>query len=330
LAEGYPLHPTACNGRLFFGGRDATGMAAWVTDGTAAGTVQLAAASLDDNPGTALCVNGVFYFSARTSTAGRELWRSDGTAAGTALVLDIAPGSADSSPGQLTEFLGQLYFAAAGRLWRSDGTPAGTVQVSANASAPTWMTAHGASLYFSSEGPFGREPWKSDGTEAGTAMIKDINASGSSFPYKFTVSNGIVYFGAEQFAGSQQLWRTDGTEAGTLMVKQISPGSVAGFGDSIADVNGTLFFSAIDAAYGRELWKSDGTAAGTVLVKDLNAGTNGSEPTSFLRLGSALLFSAGVTGIGTELWRSDGTQAGTVLVKDLCAGQCTGGPVFRP
>ena len=43
-------------------------------------------------------VNGTVYFRASTPGAGIELWKSDGNDAGTAMVADINPGSANSSP----------------------------------------------------------------------------------------------------------------------------------------------------------------------------------------------------------------------------------------
>ncbi len=42
---------------------------------------------------------------------GVELWKSDGTAAGTVMVKDIAPLATSSSPGDLTNVNGTLYFA---------------------------------------------------------------------------------------------------------------------------------------------------------------------------------------------------------------------------
>jgi len=277
-------------------------------------------------------MNNVLYFAASTAANGDELWRSDGTVAGTVLVKDIVPGSGNSSPRELTAFLGQVYFAmqnnvtSDGGLWKTDGTAAGTVPVTTGFfSAPSWLTANGATLYFSGVTALGTEPWTSDGTTANTSILANLNLNASSYPYKFTVSNGITYFMAEQFTGSQQLFRTDGSEAGTTAVHVISPGQVAGFDNGILDVNGTLFFYANQTGSGQELWKSDGTDAGTVLVKDIQPGPFGSLPRGLFKIGGVLYFGAD-DGTGTELWRSDGTAAGTFQVKDLCPGPCSSGP----
>ena len=42
--------------------------------------------------------DGVLWLTIQTESDGRELWTSDGTAAGTAMVADIYPGAASSSP----------------------------------------------------------------------------------------------------------------------------------------------------------------------------------------------------------------------------------------
>ena len=74
------------------------------------------------------------------------------------MVKDIAVGSVYSSPSNLLNVNGTLFFRAA-------------------------------------EGINGFELWKSDGTTGGTAMLKEINpGSGSSCPNYFTVYNGKLYF----------------------------------------------------------------------------------------------------------------------------------------
>ncbi|MGJ5635029.1 hypothetical protein, partial [Nostoc sp. CALU 1950] len=63
-----------------------------------------------------------------------ELWKSDGTEAGTVRVKDINTATIHSSPQNLTNVNGTVYFVANdssgdSELWKSDGTEAGTVRV---------------------------------------------------------------------------------------------------------------------------------------------------------------------------------------------------------
>jgi ELWxxDGT repeat protein len=332
----FPGRFKECNGSLFFEANGGTGDALWKTDGITA--VKVADITVMNTTRPMACLNNVLVLGAFDAANGMELWRSDGTTAGTTLVKDIVPGAGDSDPRELVLFQGKVFFSTgADGLWSSDGTPAGTVQVATGMGEPTWLTVNGSTLYFSGvNAAFGSEPWKSDGTTVGTAPIEDLNTDPSpifpgrtlsSFPYKFTVSGGVTYFGAEPVTNSQQLWRTDGTAAGTFALTSLSPGRVATFGDSIRDVNGTLYFLAAGGGLGQELWKTDGTVAGTVLVKDISPGAPDSLPTGFMSIGNVLLFSAndGVAN-GTELWRSDGTDPGTQLLKDICSPACSGSP----
>ena len=329
-AEGsLPWGLIACGARLFFGANDGSSPGVYTSDGTAAGTVRLANAILGTYDPVG-CLDGVAYFHGATGASGGELWRSDGTAAGTALLADIVPGSASSNPEGFIPFQGQLYFQAANQLWRTDGTTAGTVLVSAAPSSPRNFAVNGGLLYFSgTTAEAGAEPWRSDGTAAGTVLVADlVPGSASSYPYRFTVSNGVTFFAANPGPTTPAtLWRTDGTAAGTTTLANLR--FVAAYGDSMLDVNGTLYFSAAGAGSDVELYKSDGTAAGTVRVTDLFAGSSGSYPTSFFRLGNLLHFNATTPEVGSELFRSDGTAAGTVLVKDLCLPDCSGNPRRR-
>lgn len=324
-----PWGLVACNGRLFFGANNGSSPGVYVSDGTSAGTQRLADVILGLYDPVA-CLNGVVYFHGATAAHGGELWRSDGTAAGTTLLADIVPGTGSSSPEGFTLFQGQLYFQAANTLWRTDGTPGGTVQVSAAVSTPRNFVVNGNLLYFSgTTAEAGTEPWRSDGTAQGTQLVADIvPGTPSSYPYSFTVSNGVTFFAANPASNiPATLWRTDGTAAGTTSLASLR--FVGAYGRSMLDVNGTLFFSAAATGSDVELYKSDGTAAGTVLVADLYPGSSGSYATSFFLLGNVLHLNVTTPDFGSELFRSDGTASGTVVVKDLCAPGCSGNPQGR-
>jgi len=155
-AGSFPLNLVSLNGLLVFCANDGThGWELWKSDGTLAGTNMVK----DINPGSgsscptgqvfggtlpklnyATNVNGTLYFQATDGTSGLELWQSDGTAAGTVRVMDINPGSGDSSPSYLTNINGTLYFSA------NDGVHGGepwilTTGPSLSVSAPATATA---------------------------------------------------------------------------------------------------------------------------------------------------------------------------------------------
>src|SRR5262249_34402988 len=96
------------------------------------------------------------------------------------LVADINPFSVGSSPTNLTDVNGTLFFMAtdgSGReLWKSDGTAAGTVLVKAfgsNAYPGNFTNVNGELFFTASEGT-GGELWESDGTAAGTHLVTVI------------------------------------------------------------------------------------------------------------------------------------------------------------
>ncbi|MEK6271497.1 MAG: hypothetical protein AABM42_02470, partial [Actinomycetota bacterium] len=211
------------------------------------------------------------------STHGRELWKSNGTAAGTVLVKDInlpgGGGSIDSSPAELTNVAGTLFFRALEtngiELWRSDGTAGGTKLVKNIApsngwSTPDHLTNVAGTLFFSADdqSTYGRELWKSDGTAAGTKIVKDISsgaggASTDSSPAELTNVAGTLFFRAGEATNGIELWSSNGTAAGTKLVKNIAPSNGWSTPDYLTNAAGTLFFTADDqSTYGRELWKA--------------------------------------------------------------------------
>jgi ELWxxDGT repeat protein len=246
------------------------------------------------------------------------------------MVKDINPGSASSSPQNLTFVGNTLYFSANngsnGReLWKSDGTAAGTVLVkdifrkttmAGNSSNPEELREFNGLLFFRADDSTGGiELWKSDGTAAGTALVKDLDPGPpGSAPYQLKVVGGQLFFLAYNGNYGHELWKSNGTAGGTVLVKDIYPGSTSGTTTWLWDVGTALYFGANDGVHGSELWKSDGTEAGTVMVKDLTPGPTGSEFSAipYGNWDGTLLFS----GPPHHLWKSDGTAAGTVFLAD--------------
>ncbi|MBX3411710.1 MAG: hypothetical protein KF708_03240 [Pirellulales bacterium] len=341
------------NGTLYFTADDGNGVELWKSDGTEAGTVRVK----DINPGTASSspgnltnVGGTLFFTAIVTTDGandRELWKSDGTETGTVRVKDINPGTASSSPDNLMNVEGVLFFTAVVtaddgandlELWKSDGTETGTVLVKdinpgIASSNPSNLTKVGGILYFSANnGTNGTELWKSDGTEDGTVMVKDINPGGGTIFRGLTSFNGKLMFGVERGADGAEaleLWSSDGTEDGTVLIrdKLTSASGVTSLGfiprPSVV-IDETLYFAASDGVDGAEgsfqLWKSDGTAAGTTMVTSVQGGVLPGELTN---VNGTLFFTdwnsffTNFNANNNPLWRSDGTAGGTALVSDL-------------
>ena len=260
------------------------------------------------------------------------------------LVKDINPGSDDSSPGELAELNGKLYFSAddgenGDELWVSDGTTAGTQLVAdinsgSGYSFPFDLTELNGKLYFSADdrGGTGRELWVSDGTTAGTQLVADINpGSDDSSPGDLTELDGKLYFRADDGENGDELWVSDGTTEGTQLVADIRPNDSTEFGrdgyfytpgsfpEDFTELDGKLYFSANDEENGDELWVTDGTTAGTQLVADINPSSygGGSFPEDFTELNGKLYFSANSASNGSDIWVTDGTTEGTQLVVDI-------------
>lgn len=206
-----------------------------VTDGTAAGTRRVEAAGRRFSDVNYVAAMGSYvYFAAKdiqpngTSEYGIELWRSDGTTVGTTLVKDIAPGTGNSSPTNITAVGNKVFFSVTNpqngqdsSLWMSDGTAAGTKRVKDinPAGSDSIYIPHGTGynavcgnlLYFraaTSNQLANYQIYRTDGTEAGTFKITD-DANGILYP-KLTPFNGKMYWG-----GESKINYTDGTLAGT-------------------------------------------------------------------------------------------------------------------
>lgn len=322
----------------------------WKSDGTAVGTTMVK----DINPGSASTTfanftagDGLLFFAANDGVHGFELWRTDGTSNGTFMLRD----GFSECTFCLNRFFfhnGLLYFAGddgttGAELWKSDGTVAGTVLVKDIYPGPTMshpaptsgvnstFVALGNDVYFTAvDAVAGRELFKTDGTEAGTVMIKDIypgaGNSISTVSHKAAVSNGKVYFAANDGPTGTELWATDGTEAGTYLVKELVRVDGRSQPNNLTAFNGALYFTASSSDNALpELWKTDGTEAGTVMVRNLVADgitltIGNSALVDQFTVANGKLFFRGTGPTGIELYATDGTTAGTGIVKDIYPG----------
>jgi ELWxxDGT repeat protein len=204
--------------KVFFTAYSTSGRQIWQTNGTAAGTAVVDAASTGTLPQHLVALGDRVLYTALTPGMGRELWGTDGTAAHTALVKDINPiAGAGSFIDEMTVYNGRAYFRGAG----ADQDD---------------------------------ELWRTDGTSAGTFQLKNIALTGDSTPYGFISEGGYLYFNARADGVGSELFRTNGTASGTMMVRDIYPGPQSSSPLPMQAVSNTLFFRASDAAHGAELW----------------------------------------------------------------------------
>jgi ELWxxDGT repeat protein len=308
---------------IFSAAADGTNWVLWRTDGTPAGTFQLASVAPDPNfsyvkaPGSQRTLFGVF------TGAVEQLWATDGSVQGTVQL----PFS--GAPDQVYPVGSNYYLTASSpsgnQLWRTDGTVSG--------SSP--LAGIPASLHFASQ-------FAGDDTKVFVSSDDASGASGSlfvydpqgrtskqisryartvsqAFSYIFDYAQGMLFFDNEDPSTGEELWISDGTSAGTQILKNIAPETQtrASNPQNFAEYANLLYFSADDGIHGRELWRSDGTNVGTQLVADLNPGAGDSNPTNLFVSNGKLYFFA-LDNSGTfKFWQSDGTAAGTLLLATL-------------
>ena len=226
---------TVFNGKVLFSGRDAANnQGLWVTDGTAAGTFELAP------------IAGAFAVGSPGSDV-------------------LGSGRNMTVLGNEVLFRGTDLQDTPGSLWVTDGTAGGTVEVGGQGNAAIVGSPNGFTGPFTSELPLGIQPadlttfnsvvlfagfdntlkpngfyadtdglWVSNGTTGGTfeiggignAAIVGANPAQSGgifwngsieFP-DFTVYNGKVLFVGYDASNHVGLWETDGTVAGTVEI----------------------------------------------------------------------------------------------------------------
>jgi ELWxxDGT repeat protein len=294
----------------------------WATDGTPAGTVQLAYSSCHDCYGNGFVATiGPLAFFTLVETTNASLWRTDGTRAGTFKLASLGFAPEHSYP----VLDGHLFFAgcvqAGCGLLRSDGTVAGTALIGATGALTPTIVLSGGKLYFFVNPTSAPELWVSDGTPAGTRRVVRFDATQVLVDVT-AVAGGVVFVPNRPDTGAQ-LWASDGTAAGTQPVTHFPsrPGAFTQLSD-VKALGGRAWFVADDGAHGLQLWRSDGTAAGTVRMTDLAAPNSlvASEYQQLAEVGGTIVFLA-ADNAGVEPWAAGDTPG---MEHPLCAAECRG------
>ena len=300
--SGFSPDFTVIRDLALFEGYDANGTdSLWVTDGTAAGTSELAVAGS--------FANGLF---------------SNVTAPHLTVFAGKALFVGEDASGNIS-------------LWSTDGTGAGTSELTvagsyagglfATVAAPDFTVLGGKMLFDGQDANGNPNLWVTDGTSAGTSELAvagagagglfDLNFFPSGFSPDITVLGGLALFEGFDANGIDSLWVTDGTSTGTSEL------GVAGrfanglfFDVSSPDLTvfaGKALLVGEDAGGNIGLWTTDGTGAGTSELTVAGSYANGlffnvTAP-DFTVLGNKVLFAGQDANGNSNLWVTDGTSA---------------------
>lgn len=261
-------------------------------------------------------------FAARSDAEGTELWSSNGTPQGTGMLKAIFPGPGSSSPRNLIEMGGRIYFTAFDgidydSLWCSDGTSGGTVLFAkfSEAGLPGSAEPVAASsrhLWFTTTSAGPGSLRCSDGTPAGTVVLNPEGPSGRRFinPQGFVVSGDTLYFAAND----SELWKSDGSLEGTVRLAQagVPEGDRPKIGE-IEVVGSGIYFTVTNRIGLHWLWRFDGDS-GTAEMIPRDGGSSSWRKLDNLRTARGKLFFQGDEGRidRLALWCGDGSLAGSV------------------
>ncbi len=263
---------TAIGRRLLIARANSVGIEQpWISDGTSAGTVQLAQLAGGGPTGgvsfseVAVTDGERAWFVARNGSNGSEVWVTDGTPTGTQIFAEVAAGPASSAPTDLVLFQDRLAFRANG---------AGVSGV--------WTV------------PL-----------AGGAPVLLAGVPSAAKPLPLRALEGPaqrLYLNAPALFLSSALWVWDGP--GTSPQSVGAPAFFGTVGPEIVEVatDGTVVFRASTVAAGVELFRWDGGATGPELLVDVVPGAGGSSPGNIQLAGDRVLFTAVVQGFASTLF----------------------------
>lgn len=280
----------------------------WVTDGTLAGTQQLAEGDF-----WSCATDGSTTFVLRNGPTGYEMWQTDGTPGGTVGTPFPEGLWPRGISGEKAAMDGALYFIAAEDTF----------------GAEVWRFQGGGYSLLVDMNP---------GTADGFPLDWDFLLTGrGGF---LTVLEGRLVFLATDGSSGIEPWSSSGVAGDAVRLADLSPGPASthtDFGRSFLPqltLNGNLLLLWQDETLATRLWSTDGSVSGSAPVADLRTVTSAwpapnppagpySPPrdTCFAAVGDGLLFMANDGPTGSEPWFSNGSSAGTHRILDFSLGE---------
>ena len=274
----------------------------WVTDGTAAGTVQVnewtKSTELTGNFRLIEGRTGVFLSFSRTKnqTSTLEFWFVNAVP-GAAVRLENWEVTRATFDGIDTHVIVQNGFD---KVWRRLGASLG------GSTVVTSFDAAGAELFAVKGSVFASvQPWSAfDGLgfwclkKNGSApvQLRSLPPGSHSTPVplepNWLLGNSArFFFSWEEKDFGSELWTSDGTTGGTNRVADLTPGRAGSsfVEGAAATLNGKLYFAREGVPGKNELWVTDGTAEGTRIGIDLNP-SGDSEPRNLAVGGDGKLY----------------------------------------
>lgn len=287
----------------------------WRSDGTEAGTFELAPALYADGSVAALTPfgDGILFMSQLFGNA--RQYRSDGTPQGTTLIFDRASFSLlHSSESRRTALLscnvGTSYWDLCGI--QAHDTQAALVLPRGQQSGRAEVVGGlGDLVLFYISDINGSDDyrglWRSDGTGPGTfRIVTDLQAAnhyGTPYPVSLVDGNRLWLDGKVYSSQQRGLYLSDGTTSGTRLVASL-PAVVTAFA-KLGSRRVALLVGESDP----QLWISDGTAAGTQRLLTLTGGY----VRELERVGDRVHFIVAYGNGTAQYYLTDGTMAGTHL-----------------
>jgi len=306
----------------YFVADDGTGQKLWRSNGTAAGTERVSAASRYVSAVIGAHAGRIYFMARATDGFNYAVWMTDGTPDTEALAADFDP-DGDDHVSCLTSIGSTMYFTAWSpetSVWAADSDMSSRRQILA---PPVYdacgFQAFGGDVYFVSGPENDATVWRTDGTAAGThAVAHDV---ARSYPtLLLPVGDRLIFPRTTRDEGTE-LWSTDGNDV--TLVLDARPGPASGVNRISGGVStGQFAFVPLDDGLtGLEPWATDGTAPGTRplgnLAREVSTGDGVVELLGYTSQG--VFFTGCKADNDCELWITNGTAAGTREVVDLGA-----------